>query len=167
MSLLQLPTLNTISAVSPSSVVNIVASTPFIVLHTIDIDETDLAVLKSYGKVVNYDIAVEGSLPLTSLVCDYLCLNLRVKADRNYYDSQDTSQCKVVCYISLLEKFDSLIQDLGCHNVITSFPDKTHFKADFDKLLLANATDSPSKCLSVLNFAANFFASLRRKDLVS
>ena len=167
MSLLQLPTLNTSSStVSSSSVVNIVASTPFIILHTIDIGKADLNVLKSYGKVVNYNIAVEGSLPLTSLVCDYLCLNLRVKADRNYFDSQDTSQCKVVCYISRLEVFDSLIEDLGVHNVIIAFPDQTHFKADFDKLLLANATAEPSKCLSVLNYLSNFLGSLKKKGLI-
>ena len=93
----------------------------------------------------------------------YLLLNLTKKTDRKYYDSQDTSAYSIICYISVIEQFDALIENLGVQNVITAFPSKQHFQKDFNSLLLASATTSPSKCLSLINFASNFFGSLKKK----
>jgi len=140
---------------------------PVIILHTIDLPPDALAILTGYGKVVHYDSAVEGSHAISSLVFDYLCLDIRKKTDRAYFDAQDTTQFSVICYISKLEQFDSLIEDLGCSAVITAFPPRQHFQSDFNKLLLGSSTGSPSKCLSLLTFASNFFLSLKRKSLTA
>jgi hypothetical protein len=161
---LPLPVLQTETpAISPAAVL----VSPVIVLHTIDLPADVLAILQGYGKVVHYDASVEGSHTLSSLVFDYLCLDIRKKAHRAYFDSQDTTQFSVICYISKLEQFDSLVEDLGCSAVITTFPPRQHFQSDFNRLMLGSSTGSPSKCLSLLTFASNFFLSLKRKSLNS
>ena len=161
---LPLPVLQTEApAISPAAVL----VSPVIVLHTIDLPADVLAILQGYGKVVFYDSAVEGSHTISSLVFNYLCLDIRKKTDRAYFDSQDTTQFSVICYISKLEQFDSLIEDLGCSAVITAFPPRQHFQSDFNRLMLESSTGSPSKCLSLLTFASNFFLSLKRKSLNS
>ena len=161
---LPLPVLQTEApAISPAAVL----VSPVIVLHTIDLPADVLAILQGYGKVVFYDSAVEGSHTISSLVFNYLCLDIRKKTDRAYFDSQDTTQFSVICYISKLEQFDSLIEDLGCSAVITAFPPRQHFQSDFNRMLLGLSTGSPSKCLSLLTFASNFFLSLKRKSLTS
>ena len=123
----------------------------------------DLDTLKSYGRCVEYDVKVEGNMDISTLQFDYLLLDLRVKEDRVYFDSQKIVNMNVICLISLLEKFDAFIDNLGCDNVITELPSKQHFRSDFDSLLLKKATESPSKCLSVINFGMNFFGSLKEK----
>jgi len=135
---------------------------PFIILHTIDIKPQDLDNLKSYGKVVKYEQAVEGSMFISSLVFDYLCLDLRLKADRTYFDAQDTSACNVICYISLIECFDAYIENLGVQNIITEFPSRQHLAGDFNALMLKQATDEPSKCLSCITFTSNYLSSLKK-----
>ena len=135
---------------------------PFIILHTIDFKPGDLDNLKSYGKVVKYQQAVEGSMPISSLVFDYLCLDLRLKKDRTYYDAQDTSAFNVICYISLIESFDAYIENLGVQNIITAFPPRQHLVGDFNALMLKQATDEPSKCLSCITFTSNYLSSLKK-----
>ena len=134
----------------------------FIILHTIDIERDNLDLLSSYGKCISYDVSVEGHRNLEELTFDYLCIDLRNKTDRRYFDSQDTSQYNVICYISKIEQFDKLIDDLGCNNIITSFPKRQHYQGDYNKALLSGKTGKPSKCLSFINFATSFFSSLKK-----
>jgi len=150
---LPLPVLQTEAVASPVAV----SVPPVIVLHTIDLPVDVLDILKGYGKVVHYAPEVEGSYALSSLVFDYLCLDLRKKTHRAYFDSQDTSQFSVICYIIKLEQFDALIEDLECSAVITSFPPRQHFQSDFNRLLVGSSTGSPSKCLSLVTFMSSFF----------
>ena len=161
-----LPSLQSVpaNANAPSAVVS---PSGVLLLHTIDIPEDVMAILSGYGKVVAYDAVVEGALPIDKLVFDYLLLDIRKKEDRAYFDKQDTNPFNTICYISLLEQFDSLIEDLHCNAVITKFPPRQHFKDDFNKLLLNTSTGAPSKCLSLLTFASNFFLSLKKKSLSS
>ena len=135
----------------------------FIILHTKDLDKEDIDTLESYGKLVQYSSKVEGSRPLSELKFDYITIDLRNKKDRVYLDSQDIGAFNVICVISFIEKFDSFIEDLACANTITTFPPRQHHKEDYDALLLRKATESPSKCLSLINFASNFFESLKKK----
>lgn len=164
-----LPALQSVPAVDASASAPSAVASPLgvIILHTIDMPSDVMAVLNGYGKCVHYDALVEGSLPIDKLVFDYLLLDIRKKADRAYFDKQDTNQFSTICYISPIEQFDSLIEDLNCNSVITKFPPRQHFKEDFNKLLLSTSTGSPSKCLSLLTFASNFFLSLKRKSLSS
>jgi hypothetical protein len=134
----------------------------FVILHTVDFKPADLEILKSYGRVVQYDQAVEKSMPISSLVFEYLCLDLRKKVDRSYFDSQEMTGFNVIGYISKLETFDKYIDNLPCSNIITSFPVRQHLAGDFNSLLLKQPTVSPSKCLSCITFASNYLASLKR-----
>ena len=134
----------------------------FVILHTVDCKPAGLEILKSYGRVVQYDQAVEKSMPISSLVFDYLCLDLRKKVDRSYFDSQEMTGFNVIGYISKLETFDKYIDNLPCSNIITSFPVRQHLAGDFNALLLKQPTVSPSKCLSCITFASNYLASLYR-----
>jgi hypothetical protein len=161
-----LPSLQIVEPV-PAIAHAVASPSAVIILHTIDVPPEVKSLLTGYGKVVEYDSTVEGGLPIDKLVFDYLCLDIRKKADRAYFDSQNTNPFSVICYISPIEQFDSLIEDLGCDSVITTFPPRQHFQADFNKLLLGSSTGSPSKCLSLLTFASNFFLSLKRKSLNS
>lgn len=133
-----------------------------IILHTVDIKPTDMDTLKSYGKVVIYDATVEMNMPLSSLVFSYLLLDLRKKADRIYLDSQDTSACNVIVFISVIEKFDAFIENLGCNNIITKWPPRCHLQGDWNALLLKQSTAGPSKCLSCFTFASNYLGSLKK-----
>jgi hypothetical protein len=163
-----IPALQSVPAVDASaSVPSVVSPLGVLILHTIDLPSDVMAVLDGYGKVVEYDATVEGALPIDKLVFDYLLLDIRKKADRAYFDKQDTNPFSTICYISPIEQFDSLIEDLNCNSVITQFPPRQHFKEDYNKLLLSTSTGSPSKCLSLLTFASNFFLSLKRKSLNS
>jgi hypothetical protein len=134
-----------------------------IILHTVDVSDEDLATLRTYGPVVEYDINCEGSLPINSLIFTYLLLDLRKLEARRYYDSQETIVYPTIVYISRFETFDQLIEDLKCDNVITEFPPRQHFQADYNRLLLNNATGEPSKCLSLVTYMVNFFAALKRR----
>ena len=134
----------------------------FIILHTVDLKKEDIKTLKSYGLVVQYNLKVEGNMPLAALKFDYLTLNLNCKNDRCYLDSQDTTNCNIICVISVIEQFDKYIENLECTNVITEFPPRQHLKGDFDALLMLQATESPSKCMSFLTFITNYIASKKK-----
>ena len=87
---------------------------------------------------------------------------MRKLNDLTYFDSNDTSQFNVVCYIDKIEMFDKIIEDLEC-STITELPQKQHFKLDYDALLMKKGkTQQPSKCLSCLTFLTNYFGSLKK-----
>lgn len=153
---------NTVQVPVMNDVLPLPVPKAFVILHTVDFKPIDVDNLKSYGRVVQYDQAVEKSMPISSLVFDYLCLDLRKKTDRSYFDSQDTSGFHVIAYISLLEQFDAFIGNLPCANVIKAFPVRQHLAGDFNALLLKQPTESPSKCLSCITFASNYLASLKK-----
>lgn len=167
--MLQVPPLTSAAAVaspagpSPSPSVAIsVEPKQVIVLHTVSVKQEDLLLLQGYGRVVAYDVQVEGNMSLTTLKFDYLLLDLREKSHRLYFDSQDTSGCTVVCLCSVLEKFDAFISNLNVHS-FTEFPQRTHNKIDFDALLSLPATEGPNPvCISCLNFATSYVASLKK-----
>ena len=134
----------------------------FIILHTVDLKKEDIKTLQSYGLVVQYNLKVEGNMPLAALNFNYLTLNLNCKSDRCYLDSQDTSNCNIICVISVIEQFDKYISNLQCSNVITEFPPRQHLKGDFDQLLMVQATESPSKCMSFLTFVSSYISSKKK-----
>ena len=143
------------------NVLSMPQSKPIIILHTVDLPDEAKNNLRSYGKFVEYSIDVEGNLPIGSLEFDYLSLDIRERADRKYWDANDTSNYQIVAYISLIEKFDQFIDSLGATSIFTDFPTRQHFKADFDRLLLSSVTGSPSKLLSCVTFFNSFFDSLK------
>ena len=135
----------------------------FVIIHTTDIPEDDMSNFQNYGKVVSYDFHVENNVVIDNLVFDYLFLDLNDKNARRYYDNADLTNYNVVAYISLVEKFDSYIENLGAQNILSTFPPRFHYKAQYDSALLQTVTDAPSKCLSTFNFLTSFFLALRRR----
>ena len=132
----------------------------FVVIHTKDIDDADFQKFSSQGKAVKYNVLVESNNNIDVLNFDYLFIDLRVATSRSYFDAQDVSNYNVVAYIDFFEKFDSYTEELEANNVLSTFPPATHFKAAWDASLLQQPTASPTKCLSVINFAMNFLKSL-------
>ena len=147
------------SVVPPNSPVNN-STKRFVVIHTKDIDDVDFQKFSSQGKAVKYDVLVESNNNIDVLIFDYLFIDLRVATSRAYFDAQDVSNYNVVAYIDFFEKFDSYTEELQANNVLSTFPPATHFKAAWDASLLQQPTSSPTKCLSVINFAMNFLKSL-------
>ena len=174
MSQIQVPTLSgSLTGVVIPAVVSLSPSSPpepnpkrFVIVHTVDIPADDLVNFQGYGTVVQYDYNVEAQIHIDNLVFDYLMINLRDKQSRSYFDLSDLSNYNVIGYISFVEQFDSYVESLGCSNVLTTFPAKTHFKALYDTALLQTTTDSPSKCLSVINYLGSFLGSLKKTQIV-
>lgn len=156
--MLAVPTLQT-----PTPAVPATSAASVVILHTIDLPADACEIMRSFGKLVQYDPLVEGSLPVATLKFDYLALDMRRKADRIYYDQNDMMAYPVIAFISTIEQFDSLVDSLGASNVITEFPPKTHFREDWDKLLRGSPTPSPSRILSCMTFFSNWFDSLKKK----
>ena len=90
----------------------------FVILHTVDFKPADLEILKSYGRVVQYDQAVEKSMPISSLVFEYLCLDLRKKVDRSYFDSQEMTGFNVIGYRGVCRSNGSALlgRNTSCSN---------------------------------------------------
>jgi len=139
----------------------------FVIVHTVDVPDTDLLSFQNQGKVVQYNVSVEGLGSIDSLLFDYLFIDLRVAPSRSYFDSQNLTNYSVVAYVSFIEIFDAYIESLGANNIISSFPAPTHFKSDWDASLLASATPSPNKCLSLVNYLSSFLASLKASSVKS
>lgn len=139
--------------------------TQFIILHTIDIEESDMNTFKSWNvsDVIKYDYNVEAKLPISQLnPFVYLFLDLRIKEHREYFDNNDTNSYHVICYISILETFDALIESIEAKNVITDIPIKQHLQSDFNNSLLAKKTEAPNKILSCINFCSSYLSSLKK-----
>ena len=168
---LQIPTLSATlnvpipALVSLSPVAQVEQTKRFVIIHTVDLKESDVDVFRAFGQVVTYDFKVEAHIPIDNLQFDYLFLDLRNKQSRQYYDLADLQEYNVIGYISFIEKFDSYVDSLGCANTLTSFPPRTHYKSSYDLALLQSSTDSPNKCLSIINFAGSFLGSLKKTTL--
>jgi hypothetical protein len=134
----------------------------YVIVHTKEISADDLATFQGYGTVVQYDYNVEGNILIDNLIFDYLFLDLTDAKSRQYFDCSNLTNYNVVGYISFIEQFDSYIESLNCNNVLTEFPQKTHFKSAFDIALLQKSTSSPNKCLSAVNFLGSFLGSLKK-----
>jgi hypothetical protein len=123
----------------------------FIIAHSVGISETEIALLREYGKVIVFDPSVYLNIPIDKLEFDYILLDLQRKEDRRYFQNIEPdvlSQSHVVSYCYTFEKDEEFHEDLGSINIITKFPDRQAFKADFDRLLLQKKIAKPRAALS-------------------
>jgi len=124
----------------------------FIILYTKDIEDTDISLLKEYGKVLIFDPKVYVNVPLHILEFDYILLDLRRKEDRQYYSQIDKSfldRCHVISLCYSFEKNDEIHEEIGSANILSKLPEKQAFKADFDRLLLLKKIGKPRAALSL------------------
>ena len=118
----------------------------FIIMQSKDIADTDIELLKEYGKVIRFDAKVYVNVPIQSLTFDYFIMDLRSKEDRMYYsqiDKEYLETCNVVTICHSFEKEEGYHDEIGVDNIISKFPEKQAFKADFDRLLLLKKISKP------------------------
>ena len=172
MSQLQIPVLNAVLPQGLPQIKNLDPQAPpepnnkpFVIIHTVDIAKNDLINFKAYGNVILYHYDVEGNIPVSNLATfDYLFIDLRDKKARAYYDNNDFANYNVIAYISFIQQYDSYIESLGANNILSKFPDKTHYKSQYDFSLLQKPTDAPTNtCLSCINYSSSFLDSVRRQ----
>ena len=124
----------------------------FIIIHSKDVSDTDISLLKEYGKVIIFDPMVYMNIPIQNLIFDYILLDLRRKEDRYYLQQIDESlyeQLHIVSLCYTFEKFDDIHEEIGVKNIISKMPPKQAFKADFDRLLLQKKLGKPRPVLSL------------------
>lgn len=123
----------------------------FIIAHSTHVSDEEIALLREYGKVLVFDPSVYLNIPIHKLEFDYILLDLRRKEDRRYFQNIEhdaLTQFHVVSYCYSFEKDEDFHEDLGSINIITKFPDRQAFKADFDRLLLQKKIAKPRAALS-------------------
>ena len=163
------PVLNAVLSVPLPAVVSLAPPPPpepnskrYVIIHTTAIPAVDLANFQSYGVVCEYKQEIEGSIGVDNLQFDYLFINLKTKAGRQYFDNSNLDNYNVIAYISFLEKYDAFIENLGANYIMSSFPAKQHYKSSFDSLLVqGDPTGAPNACLSCLNYGSSFLGSLK------
>jgi hypothetical protein len=127
-----------------------IPSKPFLIVHSRDIEDASIALLKEYGNVIRFDPRVYTNIRITALSFDYMLFDVRIKADRYYYNKIDKSVLYRYNIISLCYSFE-ITEDfhaqVGSINILTTLPDRQAFKDEYDKLLLLKKMRDPNSCL--------------------
>ena len=135
--------ISSVAALLPEpKVVDPAGSKSVVIVYSKDLSDTDLALIKEYGKVLQWDDHLVN-LPFASLVFDYLLIDLRAKSARIELGKQDLSAFSVAAYVPWVQKSEAFVTQLDAHP-ITSFPTKCVSKADFDTQLMNDKIKSPS-----------------------
>ena len=128
----------------------------FLILHSKDMEQTDIDLLKDYGRVILFENKVYQHIPIHTLDFDYMLLDLRRKEDRQYFqfiDEAFLNKCNVVSYCYSIEKEEDFHSEIGVDNILTKFPERQAFKHDFDRLLLLKKLSKPKVWLSCFKSA--------------
>lgn len=128
-----------------------VAGKPLLIAHAKDLSEDDLALIRSFGRSLEWDDHLVN-LPFSSHAVEYLIVDLRKKAARVELGKQDLSSFEVACYVPWIQKDEAFVKQLDA-NPITSFPKKCVSKADFDARLMGEKIASPSVWKSLFRLA--------------
>lgn len=127
------------------------AGKPLLIAHAKDLSEDDLALIRSFGRSLEWDDHLVN-LPFSSHAVEYLIVDLRKKAARVELGKQDLSSFEVACYVPWIQKDEAFVKQLDA-NPITSFPKKCVSKADFDARLMGEKIASPSVWKSLFRLA--------------
>ena len=132
---------------SSSSGLNI-AENRFIIVCSRDIEDEEIELLKTYGKILKYD-ECHVNIPLEQLIsaenASYILFDVRRKSHRMALSKETNNPSfHIVAIIHKWEEMDDFIDDANCENALCSFPTKQAFKKDFDKLLLEKKIRKPS-----------------------
>lgn len=118
----------------------------FILVISKDMKDSELALLKEYGRVLVFSYDVYHNVPIQNLDFDYFILDIRCNEDRHYFQQIDTNivgDVNIISYCYSIEKTEDYHQELGVDNIITKLPPKQAFKIDFDRLLLQKKISRP------------------------
>ena len=128
-----------------------------IILYTRDIDQQEASLFQRYGKVLNFSASIYAHLQPREYQdqFDYLFIDLRVSANRRYFERVDKSGFKIISYVYFFEVESPFIQDLGDIVVKAKLPPVQAFKKDFDALLQSKSISSPNKILSCVSYFLN------------
>ena len=132
-------------------IVPAIPNNQFLILHSKDMVQSDIDLLKDYGRVISYDHLIYNNIAINILDFDYMLLDLRCREDRHYYQKIEESfleKCHVVSLCHSVEKFEDFHQEIGAANILTKLPDRQAFKTEFDRLLLLKKISKPSLFMS-------------------
>lgn len=137
-----------------------------VVLHTKDLSQEDLDLLKKHGSIRNYNYSM-FNLDLTKLTCKYLLVDVRDKLNKLHIQRVNKDKFKWVGFVHSFQKHDNIFNDfIENINVISNFPHdyKVAFKEEFDQILTEVKKIKTTGCLiSLLSFLMNGASSLLKK----
>lgn len=144
----KLPSLVNISQDDVKSI-NPVEEKQFILVFEAKHKPEDVALLSTYGKVMEYDSSYIN-IPLNKHQFDYLLININDKAHRQMLMKENLDNYNVIVVCAWWQEDDDFIGDCMAKNVIHHLPAKQAFKPDFDRLLLCKKIRKPSCGKTVL-----------------
>lgn len=124
---------------------------PFILACSRPIEQEELELLKSYGKVLVFHHSYVN-IPLLQHDFQYAIFDLHQKVHRDTLAKEDLSRYNVVCIIGRLDAHDDFSDDIHSQNCVRTFPHRQAFKSEFDRLLLAKKIRAPSVMKSMWRF---------------
>lgn len=138
-------------------------SKPFILVCSRDLEQAELDILNSYGKVLIWRPSYMN-IPLAQHQFDYCVLDARRKEDRSLLASNSLQEYHIVVITHKYLALDDLSNDVGAENVISKLPPHQAFKQTFDRLLISKKVRSPSCLKSVLRFLLSLANGLPDKE---
>jgi hypothetical protein len=135
-------------------------TTTFIIVLSRDITDSELALLREYGKVVIFDHRVYTNIVLQAIDFDYFLLDLRKSEDRQYLQQIPINTLEKYNLVSLchsVQKGEGYHEELGVDNVLTKLPPKQAFKPEFDRMLLQKKISKPNAGVSCIKSVFRLF----------
>ena len=124
---------------------------PFILVISRDLEQAELDILTSYGKVLIWRPSYVN-IPLSQHEFDYCIVDARRKEDRSLLASNALDSYHVVVITHKYLSLDDVASDVGAENVIHKLPQHQAFKETFDRLLISKKVRSPSCVKSIIRF---------------
>jgi hypothetical protein len=128
---------------------------------TRDIGEDDMAILKDYGRVLDYDHDLHNNLDCDTFDWAYLIIDLRESEARYYYMKHivpNKERYFIAVYHYPFEQEEDLTE---AENYFTSFPKKQATKPVFDDLLLMKRVKKPRAVVSLFKCCLNLYSKVK------
>jgi hypothetical protein len=132
----------------------------FVICITKDIPQSDVAVLNSYGKVLEYDHECHNNANPELFPWDFLLLDLRQSGDRYFLAKQIYTQRDKYNIICFHYFFETNVMD-DYDNDFTKFPKKQGVRQDYEALLMAKRVDKPRWYVSLFTCLFNFYSQTK------
>lgn len=116
---------------------------PFILCLMRDLEQKELDLLKSYGKVFIFHHSFVN-IPISKHDFAYAIYDMRDKIHRDALAKEDLMHYHIVAIVSFLDRHDDTHKDIGAENCVRTLPQRQAFVSDFNRLLLSKKIRSPS-----------------------
>lgn len=123
---------------------------PFILCLFKSLSESDMLLLRDYGKVIQFSQAYLNR-PIQSYPFDYLVIDFRKEEERFYFKRHIVPFYEDFYFLLFRHSFESN-HGMFFHNEITDFPNVQISKDDFDTMLLEKPLPSPNCLLSLCRY---------------